>query len=67
MYQIFDDVLTKEEQETLKDIFFDTYFPYYMTGASIDNSTYNYWSDKNTVESQLMIHTFINDLSNEIL
>ena len=66
MYQIYDDVLTEDEQEILKDIFFDTYFPYYMVGASVDNSTYNSWSDKNTVESQLMIHTFINDLSNEI-
>ena len=53
MYQIFDDVLTKGEQETLKDIFFDTYFPYYMTGVSVDNSTYNHWSDKNTV-----VHSF---------
>ena len=66
MYQIYDDVLTEDEQEILKDIFFDTYFPYYMVGASVDNSTYNSWSDKNTVESQLMIHTFINDETNEI-
>ena len=30
-YEIFDDVLTKEEQETLIDIFFDNYFPFYFS------------------------------------
>ena len=65
MYQIYDDILTKEEQETLNDIFFDTYFPYFMAGASVDSNNYNDWSDNNTVESQLMIHTFINDETNE--
>ena len=43
MYQIYDDVLTEDEQEILKDIFFDTYFPYYMVGESVDNYTYNSW------------------------
>ena len=66
MYEIYDDVLTKEDQETLNNIFFDTYFPYYMADASVDNSNYNEWSDDKTIESQLMIHTFINDLSNQI-
>ena len=41
MYQIYDNILTKEEQETLNDIFFDTYFPYFMAGASVDSNTYN--------------------------
>ena len=66
MYQIYDDVLTKEEQNLLNKIFFDNYFPFYIAQASVADSTYNEWSDNNTVESQLMIHTFINDLSNEV-
>ena len=66
MYQIYDDVLTKEEQNLLNKIFFDNYFPFYIAQASVDDSTYNEWSDDKTIESQLMIHTFINDLSKEI-
>ena len=30
-YEIFDDLLTKEEQETLINIFFDNYFPFYFS------------------------------------
>tara|TARA_B100000941_G_scaffold163637_1_gene116483 strand:+ start:121 stop:714 length:594 start_codon:yes stop_codon:yes gene_type:complete len=62
-YEIFDDVLTKEEQETLIDIFFDNYFPFYFSGSSnqktVNQLDYNKWSDDNTVDAKLMVHTFI--------
>ena len=65
-YKVYDDILTIDEQDTLNNIFFDTYFPYYIAQSSVDDSTYNEWSDNNTIESQLMIHTFIDDISNEV-
>ena len=65
-YEIFDDVLTKEEQETLIDIFFDSYFPFYFSENTVDQKTvnqldYNKWSDDNTVDAKLMVHSFIGD------
>tara|TARA_B100000900_G_scaffold399500_1_gene402089 strand:- start:40 stop:627 length:588 start_codon:yes stop_codon:yes gene_type:complete len=65
-YKVYDNILTTDEQDTLNNIFFDTYFPYYITQSSVDDSTYNEWSDNNTIESQLMIHTFIDNISNEV-
>ena len=63
-YEIFDDILTKEEQEILIDIFFDRYFPFYFSENIIDQKTvvqsdYDKWSDDNTVDANLMVHTFI--------
>ena len=65
-YEIFDDVLTKEEQEILIDIFFDRYFPFYFSENIIDQKTvvqsdYDKWSDDNTVDDKLMVHMFIGD------
>ena len=65
-YEIFDDVLTKEEQEILIDIFFDRYFPFYFSENTIDQKTvvqsdYDKWSDDNTVDDKLMVHMFIGD------
>ena len=65
-YKVYDNILTIDEQNILNNIFFDTYFPYYIAQSSVNNSTYSEWSDNNTVESQLMIHTFIDDISNEV-
>ena len=65
-YKVFDNILTIDEQNILNNIFFDTYFPYYIAQSSVNDSTYNEWSDNNTIESQLMIHTFIDDISNEV-
>ena len=65
-YKVFDNILTIDEQNILNNIFFDTYFPYYIAQSSVNDSTYSEWSDNNTVESQLMIHTFIDDISNEV-
>tara|TARA_B100001778_G_C18298857_1_gene498882 strand:- start:31 stop:639 length:609 start_codon:yes stop_codon:yes gene_type:complete len=66
-YEIFDDVLTKEEQDNLNNIFFDSYFPFYVSEEqdhqSVDDFTYKNQADENTVESQIMVHTFINDIS----
>ena len=64
--EVFDNILTTNEQVILKNIFFDNYFPYYIAQSSVDDSSNNEWSDNNTIESQIMIHTFINDISNEI-
>ena len=60
-YEIFDDVLTKEEQETLIDIFFDNYFPFYFSAnqKTVNDGDYNKWSDDNTVDAKLMVHSFI--------
>ena len=65
-YEIFDDILTKEEQEKLIDIFFDRYFPFYFSENIIDQKTvvqsdYDKWSDDNTVDDKLMVHMFIGD------
>ena len=65
-YEIFDDILTKEEQEILIDIFFDRYFPFYFSENIIDQKTlvqsdYDKWSDDNTVDDKLMVHMFIGD------
>ena len=65
-YEIFDDILTKKEQEILIDIFFDRYFPFYFSENSIDQKTvvqsdYDKWSDDNTVDTKLMVHMFIGD------
>ena len=65
-YEIFDDILTKEEQEILIDIFFDRYFPFYFSENIIDQKTvvqsdYYKWSDDNTVDDKLMVHMFIGD------
>ena len=65
-YEVFDNILTTNEQVILKNIFFDNYFPYYIAQSSVDDSSNNEWSDNNTIESQIMIHTFINDISNEV-
>ena len=65
-YKVYDNILTIDEQNILNNIFFDTYFPYYIAQSSVNDSTYSEWSDNNTVESQLMIHTFIDDISNEV-
>ena len=65
-YKVYDNILTIDEQNILNNIFFDTYFPYYIAQSSVNDSTYNEWSDNNTIESQLMIHTFIDDISNEV-
>ena len=60
-YEIFDDLLTKEEQETLINIFFDNYFPFYFSanGKTVHDGDFNKWSDDNTVDANLMVHTFI--------
>ena len=65
-YEIFDDILTKKEQEILIDIFFDRYFPFYFSENTIDQKTvvqsdYDKWSDDNTVDDKLMVHMFIGD------
>ena len=65
-YKVYDNILTIDEQNILNNIFFDTYFPYYIAQSSVNDSTYSEWSDNNTVESQLMIHTFIDNISNEV-
>ena len=65
-YEIFDDVLSKEEQDILNNIFLDKKFPFYDTQdhKSVDDSTYYKQADKNTVESEILVHTFI--LNNEV-
>ena len=65
-YEIFDDILTKKEQEILIDMFFDRYFPFYFSENIIDQKTvvqsdYDKWSDDNTVDDKLMVHMFIGD------
>ena len=68
-YEIFDDVLTKEEQDNLNNIFFDSYFPFYFTegkNQTVDSLAYEKQADENTVECQMMVHTFIWDADKEI-
>ena len=63
MYQVYDDILTKNEQEELNNIFFNCYFPFYFSNSSnqktVDDIDYNRWADNNTVETKTMVHTFI--------
>ena len=65
-YEIFDDVFSKEEQDILNNIFLDKKFPFYDTQdhKSVDDSTYYKQADKNTEESEILVHTFI--LNNEV-
>ena len=65
MYKVYDNILTKEEQEELNKVFFDDNFPYYLSGSAgqktVSQKVYDDWSDGNTVEAKLMVHAFIND------
>ena len=63
MYEVFDNILTTEEQEEVVDIFFDSYFPFYFADStgnkSVTDEDYEKLSDNNTVEANVMVHTFI--------
>ena len=63
MYEVFDNVLTTEEQKELIDIFFDSYFPFYFVDStgykSVTDEDYEKLADDNTVEANVMVHTFI--------
>ena len=63
MYQIYDNILTEDEQELLNHIFFDSYFPYYHTPnqKTVTDAIESQWADENTVEARCMVHTFIHD------
>ena len=62
MYEVYDNILTIDEQNIITDILFDSNFPYYFINSSeqksVSNLTYNELSDKNTVESKVMVHNF---------
>ena len=59
MYKVYDDILTKNEQEVLNNIFFDCYFPFYFTSnqKTVDGVAYDKWADDKTVETKSMVHT----------
>jgi len=63
MYEVFDNILTKSEQEELNNIFFDCYFPFYFANStgnkSVPDEDYQKLADNNTVESNVMVHSFI--------
>ena len=63
MYEVFDNILTTEEQKELIDIFFDSYFPFYFVDStgykSVTDEDYEKLADDNTVEANVMVHTFI--------
>ena len=63
MYEVFDNVLTTEEQEEVIDIFFNSYFPFYFADSpgnkSVIDKDYEKLADDNTVEANVMVHTFI--------
>ena len=63
MYEVFDNILTTEEQEEIIDIFFNSYFPFYFANStgnkSVIDEDYQKLADINTVESNVMIHSFI--------
>ena len=63
MYKVYDDILTKNEQEVLNNIFFDCYFPFYFTSnqKTVDGVAYDKWADDKTVETKSMVHTFIDN------
>ena len=65
VYKVFDNLLTQDEQEQLNTVFFDHDFPYYMSSAvgqkTVNEKAYDTWSDSNTVEARLMVHSFITD------
>ena len=65
MYEVYDNILTIDEQNIITDILFDSNFPYYFINSpeqkSVSNLTYNELSDKNTVESKVMVHNFIHN------
>ena len=63
MYEVFDNILTTEEQKELIDIFFDSYFPFYFVDStgykSVTDEDYEKLADDKTVEANVMVHTFI--------
>ena len=63
MYEVYDNILTTDEQNIIINILFDSNFPYYFIDSpeqkSVSNLAYNELSDKNTVESKVMVHNFI--------
>ena len=65
MYDVYDNILTIDEQNMITDILFDSNFPYYFINSSeqksVSDLTYNKLSDKNTVESKVMVHNFIHN------
>tara|TARA_R100001510_G_C7536666_1_gene125915 strand:- start:43 stop:606 length:564 start_codon:yes stop_codon:yes gene_type:complete len=61
MYQVYDNIFTEDEQELLKNIFFDNDFPYYDTSnqKTVTDSQLDQWADENTVEARCIGHGFI--------
>ena len=65
MYEVYDNILTIDEQNVITNILFDSNFPYYFINSSeqksVSDLTYDELSDKNTVESKVMVHNFIHN------
>lgn len=64
-YKVFDNLLSKNEEEHLNNFFLDHDFPYYMSSGvdqkTVNERAYDTWADSNTVEAKLMVHSFITD------
>ena len=65
MYKIYDDILTPEEQSDFVKLVTGNNFPFFWIDTpdqtSVDNYIQNKWADNNTLESKVMVHTFMQD------
>tara|TARA_B100000900_G_scaffold159598_1_gene135543 strand:+ start:75 stop:644 length:570 start_codon:yes stop_codon:yes gene_type:complete len=65
MYKVYDDILTPEEQRDFAKLITSNDFPFYWIDTpeqtSVDNYIQDKWGDENTLESKVMVHTFMQD------
>ena len=65
MYKVYDDILTPEEQSDFVKLITGNDFPFFWIDTpdqtSVDNYIQNKWADNNTLESKVMVHTFMQD------
>ena len=62
MFEIFDNILTIEEQKKIYNCFLDKKFPYFYLNYSVDKNIFNLSKNiKNIKENHIFNHTFYND------
>jgi hypothetical protein len=64
MFQVFDNIIDKKEQDELLNYFLDPGFPYYFSTGDLNSTSLSYFKknkDKNTQECKLLVHLFANN------
>ena len=61
----YDDVLTLDEQNKLMELFYSSFFPFYLADSgdqiSVSNEYLEKHADDNTLEAPVMVHNFVNN------